>query len=310
MRQSKFTETQIVSILKETDAGWPGNEIWRQYGISFATYYKWKAKYGKLEASDIKRLKEQEHENSKLKRLYADIALENAALKDVIAKKTLTPAERREVVTHLVTQGGLPIQRACQAVGLSRATYFRPVVNWAQRDALVIEALTLLGAMKPCWGFWKCVDRLRNTGRWWNHKRLWHVYCQLRLNLPRRTKKRLPVRFRQPLVGIPQPNTVWAVDFMSDTLYGGRRFRTLNVLDEGVREGLAIEIDTSLSAERVIRVLEQVVPSGASPRRFGSTMARNSSPSASWSGVPSGRLRCGTSNRGSQIRMPSLSDII
>jgi putative transposase len=87
MRQSKFTETQIMSILKEADAGRPVNEIWRSYGISSATYYKWKAKYGGLEASDIKRLKELEQENSKLKRLYADMALENAALKDVIAKK-------------------------------------------------------------------------------------------------------------------------------------------------------------------------------------------------------------------------------
>lgn len=87
MRQSKFTETQIVSILEEADAGRPVNEIWRSYGISSATYYKWKAKYGGLEASAIKRLKELEHENSKLKRLYADMALENAALKDVIAKK-------------------------------------------------------------------------------------------------------------------------------------------------------------------------------------------------------------------------------
>lgn len=87
MRQSKFTETQIVSILKEADAGRPVNEIWRSYGISSATYYKWKAKYGGLEASDIKRLKELEQENSKLKRLYADMALENAALKDLIEKK-------------------------------------------------------------------------------------------------------------------------------------------------------------------------------------------------------------------------------
>ena len=83
--------------------------------------------------------------------------------------------------------------------------------------------------------------------------------CRLRLNLPRRTKKRVPARVVQPLDVIPQPNVVWAVDFMSDTIYDGRRFRTLNLLDEGVREVLAIEVDTSLPAERVIRVLEQVV---------------------------------------------------
>ena len=158
----------------------------------------------------------------------------------------------------MVTQGGLPVQRACQAVGLGRATYYRPVVNWAQRDAPVIEALTTLGATKPRWGFWKYVDRLRCTGHRWNHKRVWRVYCQLRLNLPRCTKKRLLTRPAQPLVVRPQPNAIWALDFMSDTLYGGRRFRTFNILDEGVREVLAIEVDTSLPAERVLRVLDQV----------------------------------------------------
>ncbi len=76
-----------MSILKEADVGRPVNEIWRQYGISSATYYKWKAKYGGLEASDVKRLKELEHEHNRLKRLYADLSLENAALEDVIAKK-------------------------------------------------------------------------------------------------------------------------------------------------------------------------------------------------------------------------------
>lgn len=157
-----------------------------------------------------------------------------------------------------MTVSGLPVQRACQAVGLGRATYYRPVVQWAQRDGPVIEALTALSATHPRWGFWKYVGRLRNTGHPWNHKRLWRVYCQLRLNVPRRTKKRVPVRVVQPLEVSPQPNVGWAVDFMSDTLYGGRRFRTFNLLDEGVREVLAIEVDTSLPAERVIRVLEQV----------------------------------------------------
>jgi putative transposase len=89
MRQSTFTETQIVSMLKEADAGRPVNEMWRQYGISSATYYKWKAKYGGVEASDVKQLKEleHEHEHGRLKRMYADLSLENAALKDVLAKK-------------------------------------------------------------------------------------------------------------------------------------------------------------------------------------------------------------------------------
>ena len=76
-----------MSILKEADAGRPVNKILWQYGISSATYYKWKAKYGELEASDLKRLKELELENSRLKRLYADLSVENAALQDVIAKK-------------------------------------------------------------------------------------------------------------------------------------------------------------------------------------------------------------------------------
>lgn len=76
-----------MAILKEADAGRPVNEIWRQYGISSATYYKWKAKYGGLEASDVNRLKELEHENSRLKRMYAELSLENQGLKDVLAKK-------------------------------------------------------------------------------------------------------------------------------------------------------------------------------------------------------------------------------
>jgi len=166
----------------------------------------------------------------------------------------------------LVSVRGLPIRRACAAVRLGRATYYRPRVEWARRDAPVIAALTTLVAAKGRWGFWKCFDRLRLDGHRWNHKRVWRVYRRLHLNLPRRTKKRVPARLRQPLVVSPQPNEVWALDFMSDTLYGGRRFRTLNILDEGVREVLAIEIDTSLPAERVLRVLNQVVAWRGQPK--------------------------------------------
>jgi putative transposase len=87
IRKSKFAETQIVSILKQADAGMPVKDLCRQAGISVATYYQWKSKFGGMEASELKRVRELEEENSRLKRLYADLALENSAMKDLIAKK-------------------------------------------------------------------------------------------------------------------------------------------------------------------------------------------------------------------------------
>lgn len=87
MKSSRFTETQIIAILKEADAGVLIKDICRKHGISDATYYNWKSKYGGMAASDLKRMKEMETELSKLKRMYADLALENRALKDLIEKK-------------------------------------------------------------------------------------------------------------------------------------------------------------------------------------------------------------------------------
>jgi putative transposase len=87
MKRSKYSESQVVSILKEADAGMAVTEICRKYGISNGTYYKWKSKYGGLEVSDVRRLRELEAENAKLKRMYAELSLENDALKDLISKK-------------------------------------------------------------------------------------------------------------------------------------------------------------------------------------------------------------------------------
>jgi putative transposase len=87
MKSSRFTETQVVAILKEADAGMQVKEVCRKHGISEPTYYKWKSKYGGMEASDLKRMREIERELSQLKRMYADLALENRALKDLIEKK-------------------------------------------------------------------------------------------------------------------------------------------------------------------------------------------------------------------------------
>ena len=87
MKKSRFTETQIIAIINEADAGIPVKDICRKHGISDATYYNWKSKYGGMQASDLKRMKELERELGQFKRMYADIALENRALKDLIEKK-------------------------------------------------------------------------------------------------------------------------------------------------------------------------------------------------------------------------------
>ena len=87
MKRSRFTESQIVRILKEVEGGRMVNDVCREYGMSDATYYNWKAKYGGMEVSDVKRLKELEKENRRLKQMYADLSLENSVLKDAIEKK-------------------------------------------------------------------------------------------------------------------------------------------------------------------------------------------------------------------------------
>ncbi len=87
MKKSKFSESQIVAILREGEAGLPVAQLMRKYGISQATYYNWKAKYGGTSVAELKRLKELEAENAKLKRMYAELALENTAIRDVLNRK-------------------------------------------------------------------------------------------------------------------------------------------------------------------------------------------------------------------------------
>lgn len=126
-------------------------------------------------------------------------------------------------------------------------------------DPEIATELRQLAEHHPRWGCGKMTDYLRNQGHPWNHKRIRRVYRALSLHLQRKPKKRLPARTAHPLVVPAEADQTWSLDFMSDMLSDGRTFRTLNVIDDYNREALWIEVDTSLPAERVVRVLEQLL---------------------------------------------------
>lgn len=164
----------------------------------------------------------------------------------------------------MLVQEKLSVRRACKLVALPRSALMyqkRP-----KDDRSLIEALHELVDKHPTIGFWKCYYRLRRKGYSCNHKRLYRVYTMLRLNVRRKARRRLPQRVKQPLLAPQAINQGWSMDFMCDSLVDGRRFRLLNIIDEYNRESLAIEIDTSLPALRVIRTLEQLLERRSKPQ--------------------------------------------
>ena len=161
---------------------------------------------------------------------------------------------------------GLSERRACRAAGIRRSVYrYRPRPD---RDQELIEALLELAYQKPEFGFSKLFQSLRRRGYGWNHKRVHRIYCALRLNKRRKGRRRLPSRHPSPLAASQRMNECWSADFMSDVLWHGRRFRTFNVVDDFNREGLAIEVDLNLPAERVVRVLERVAAWRGYPQKL------------------------------------------
>ncbi len=151
----------------------------------------------------------------------------------------------------------MSIRSACDVVRLSRSVYrYQPDPG---KDDWVIAEIQAIVKRCPAYGFNKVFTVLRRAGHLWNHKRVYRVYCALKLNLRRRGKKRLPNRRPEPLAVPFEMNQCWSIDFMCDSLFSGRRFRTFNVVDDYNREALAIEVDLSLPSARVVRVLERIV---------------------------------------------------
>jgi putative transposase len=171
-----------------------------------------------------------------------------------------------ELAQVMQVEHGVSSRQACRALGLSRSMlHYRRAVR---DDSAAIEAVTAYMTARPRHGFGLLVDTFWHQRRPWGKTVLWRIYCQLNLNLPRRGKKRLPERIREPLAVPPQANETWSADFMADSLWSGRRFRMFNVIDDFNREALRIEIDTSLPALRITRALDELIEVRGKPCRL------------------------------------------
>jgi len=147
------------------------------------------------------------------------------------------------------------ISRACELVGYSRSVFYYKAVK---DDKDVIDTVREYADRFGRYGFWQLYKRMRKEGIKWNHKRVYRVYKLLKLSMRKRGKHRVPTRVKEPLLQPEYINSSWSMDFMSDCLQSGQRFRTLNILDDFNRELLHIEIDTSMPSQRVVRVLEEI----------------------------------------------------
>jgi len=149
LKRSRFTEHQIIKILKEAKAGAPITDLGRQHGFSRSSFNKWKSKYCRMDASSLKRLKELEEENRKLKQMYADLSLELMVLKDVIEKK-VTAAQQRELAQYAAVEYELSERKACRFLNISGTAYRYPTKK--PDDDEIKQQLQILAERKPRWG--------------------------------------------------------------------------------------------------------------------------------------------------------------
>lgn len=178
------------------------------------------------------------------------------------------PSQRKEMAKAAIAQYRVTISLACRIFRVSETCY-RYSAKLSDDNAVIADWLIRLTHNQRNWGFGLCFLFLRNVkGYKWNHKRVYRIYRELELNLRIKPRKRL-VREKPAALAVPDAiNEVWSMDFMHDQLSDGRSYRLFNVIDDFNREGLAIDVDMSLPAERVKRSLDQIIEWRGKPKRI------------------------------------------
>ena len=261
MKRARFTEEQIIGVLKEREAGAKTADLARKHGVSEATLYNWKAKYGGMDVCEVKRLKQLEDENAKAKAKAqeapgrADVGCRRAPRASV--KKMVGPAVKREGVAHLQAAMGLSERRACSIVNADRKMIrYR---SCRPPDTELRTQLRDLANERKRFGYRRLFILLRQNGEPSGLNRIYRLYREEGLTVRKRRSRRRALGTRAPIPVEAAANARWSLDFVHDQLACGRRFRILNIVDDVTRECLAAIPDTSISGRRVARELTALI---------------------------------------------------
>ena len=234
MKRSRFSEEQIIAILKEHEAGVSVADLCRKHGVSDASIYKWKAKYGRhgrLRGQTAEDAGRGEHaaETAAGRRHARQCGAEGFAGKEVV-----TPAAERRAVAHLKEAFGMSERRACKAIGCCCMTVRYKSTRPDDHD--LRERMKAIAHERRRFGYRRVHILLKREGYMVNHKKLFRLYREEKLAVRRRGGRKRAIGTRAPMMIPFAPNERWSLDFVSDQLTDGRRFRILAIVDRYTRE--------------------------------------------------------------------------
>ncbi|WP_370008943.1 IS3 family transposase [Sinorhizobium fredii] len=256
MKTSKFTEAQIAFILRQAEEGTPIAEVCRKAGISDATFYNWRKRYGGMMPSEVKRMRQLEEENNRLKKIVADLTLDKVMLQDVIKRKPLRPARRRRLVDEVRKDWKVSIRRACATLLIDTSLYHYKSKRGEQAD--LKARIKEIAQTRVRYGYRRVHVLLRREGWEVNAKRIYRLYKELGLQLRNKTpKRRVRAKLREDRSQATHSNHVWAMDFVHDQLATGRRIRILTVVDTFSRFSPVVDPRFSYRGEDVVATLDR-----------------------------------------------------
>jgi putative transposase len=263
MKKSQFSEGQIATALRQVDAGAPIPEVTRSLGISEATYYVWRKKYGQMAVAEWADGRGRdsaaaaagggEPQTQAARRRFDMGQSDSPGGAD---KKALKPTRKRTLVREVIGQFPIGVRRACGLLQFNRASwYYRP---HRQDDPALRRRLRELAQARPRFGYLRLHVLLRREGWAINRKRVHRLYREegLIVRLTHRRKRASHLRITPPCPS--QGNERWSMDVVADTVLDGRRFRALTVVDNWSRHSSLIEVDFTLTGTKVVTALDRV----------------------------------------------------